>query len=66
VSVYFRLLLEALQAGIDITYINFAAGSADPDANTARLVEAIADARLTPIPAHRLPAEAAAPSPHAS
>ena len=31
VSVYFRLLLEALQAGIEINYISFEAGSADPD-----------------------------------
>lgn len=66
VAVYFRLLLEALQAGIDITYISFADGSADPDANTARLVAAIADARLAPIPAHRMPVEAAVPSSHAS
>ena len=36
VSVYFRLLLEALQAGIEIDYISFEAGSADPDENTLR------------------------------
>jgi len=48
VSVYFRLLLEALQAGIEIHYINFEAGSADPDENTQRLIGAIADARLAP------------------
>jgi hypothetical protein len=58
VTVYFRLLLQALQAGIDIHYITFAEGSADPEANTTRLVAAIADARLTPIPHHRLPAAA--------
>lgn len=46
VSVYFRLLLEALQAGIEITYINFSAGSGDPDENTQALIAAIADARL--------------------
>ena len=56
VSVYFRLLLQALQAGVEINYIAFAGGSADPEENTLRLVEAIADARLTPIPSHRLPA----------
>ena len=56
VAVYFRLLLEALQAGIEIHYIDFAESSADPEDNTLRLVEAIADARLTPIPRHRLPA----------
>ena len=49
VSVYFRLLLEALQAGIEINYINFEAGPADPDQNTQRLVAAIANARLSPI-----------------
>ena len=49
VSVYFRLLLEALQAGIEINYINFDAGSADPEQNTQRLVAAIANARLAPI-----------------
>ena len=56
VAVYFRLLLQALQAGIEIDYITFEEGSADPEANTTRLVEAIADARLTPIPSYRLPA----------
>ena len=56
VSVYFRLLLQALQAGIEITYIHFDTSSGDPQSNTARLVEAIADARITPIPPYRLPA----------
>jgi hypothetical protein len=55
VAVYFRLLLQALQAGVDITYIAFAQSSGDPEANTARLIEAIADARLTPVPTYRLP-----------
>ena len=49
VNVYFRLLLEALHAGIEIDYITFDEGSADPDENTQRLVEAIANARLAPI-----------------
>ena len=49
VNVYFRLLLEALQAGVEIHYINFEEGSADPEQNTQRLIEAIAGARLTPI-----------------
>jgi hypothetical protein len=48
VNVYFRLLLEALQAGIEIHYINFQDGAADPDENTRLLVEAIANARLSP------------------
>ena len=49
VNVYFRLLLEALHAGIEIDYITFEEGSADPDRNTERLVEAIANARLSPV-----------------
>ncbi len=35
VNVYFRLFLEALHAGIEIDYITFEEGSADPDQNTA-------------------------------
>lgn len=46
VHVYFRLVLEALQAGIEIDYINFDGASPDPAENTRRLIEAIADARL--------------------
>ena len=53
VNVYFRLLLEALHAGIEIDYITFDEGSADPDENTQRLVRAIAKARLAPAHAHR-------------
>jgi hypothetical protein len=52
VNVYFRLLLQALQAAVEITYINFETGAADPDVNTRRLVEAIARARLTPVRTH--------------
>jgi hypothetical protein len=58
VTVYFRLLLQALQAGVDITYITFADNSSNPEANTARLIDAISAARLSPIPHHRLPASA--------
>lgn len=46
VSAYFRLVLQSLQAGIEISYVSFEGGSQDPDQNTARLVEAIEDARL--------------------
>jgi hypothetical protein len=46
VKVYFRLLLEALHAGIEIDYITFDDPSPDPDENTRRLVDAIAAARL--------------------
>jgi hypothetical protein len=49
VSVYFRLMLEARQAGIEIDYISFEVGSADPDRNTQRLIDAIAQARLSPV-----------------
>ena len=50
VSVYFRLLLEALQAGVEITYINFDGTARDPHENTGRLIAAIADARFAPVP----------------
>ena len=43
-----RLFLEALHAGIEIDYITFDEGSADPDQNTQRLIQAIANARLAP------------------
>ena len=35
VSVYFRLLLEALQAGVEINYISFEGASGGPDENTS-------------------------------
>jgi hypothetical protein len=50
VNVYFRLLLKALQAGVEITYISFEGSSSDPNENTQRLVTALADARLSPLP----------------
>jgi hypothetical protein len=49
VNVYFRLLLEALHAGVEINYISFEQGSDDPQENTRRLIGAIADARLSPL-----------------
>ncbi|HJZ44846.1 MAG TPA: hypothetical protein VJ233_14085 [Hyphomicrobiaceae bacterium] len=49
VSVYFRLLLEALQAGIEINYISFDGAPVDPMENTERLIAAIADARFAPL-----------------
>jgi hypothetical protein len=51
ITVYFRLLLQALQAGIEIDHISFENGSGNPDENTKLLIEAIADARLSPVPA---------------
>jgi hypothetical protein len=56
VNAYFRLRLEALQAGVEITYITFEESAADPDENTRRLVEAIRDARVSPIRAYASPA----------
>lgn len=55
VSVYFRLLLRALYAAIEINHISFEEGSRDPDENTRRLVDAIADARLSPVPQEAAP-----------
>ncbi|MDX2202230.1 MAG: hypothetical protein NW223_05730 [Hyphomicrobiaceae bacterium] len=49
VNVFFRLRLEALQAGVEITYVSFEDSAADPSDNTRRLVEAIQDARVSPI-----------------
>jgi hypothetical protein len=49
VNVYFRLLLDALQAAVEIDYITFDEGSADPDENTRRLMQAISNARLAPV-----------------
>ena len=53
VSAYFRLVLEAFHAGVDITYVSFEGGSDDPDKNTRRLIEAIEDARIAPAPRGR-------------
>lgn len=47
VSVYFSLLLESLRAGVEINYTNLNDKRGDPVRNTARLITAIADARLT-------------------
>lgn len=46
VSVYFSLLLESLRAGVEINYTNLNDKLGDPIWNTARLIKAIADARL--------------------
>jgi hypothetical protein len=48
VNVYFRLLLHALHAAIEINHISFDGGSSDPDQNTHHLIGAIADARIVP------------------
>jgi len=46
VHVYFRLMLEAEEAGVEITYISFDGESLDPEHNTTRLDEALGEARL--------------------
>lgn len=46
VDVYFRLLLEALTAGVEINYIAFQTSESNPDDNTRQLRLAIEDARL--------------------
>ena len=66
VNVYFRLVLEALQAGVEITYISFDSfdcEAPDPDENTRRLETAIKDARVTPIRAYARPMAEAGLSP---
>lgn len=46
VHVYFRLMLEAQQAGVEITYISFDGHGQGPDQNTVRLRNALESARL--------------------
>lgn len=46
VAVFFNLSLKYLHGGVDIRHICFDDPSDDPDTNTRRLAEAIADARL--------------------
>lgn len=50
VNIYFRLVLAGQQAGVEITHLAFEGASEEPAENTRRLIEAIADARLAPIP----------------
>lgn len=46
VHVYFRLMLEAEEAGVEITYISFEGESKGPSHNTVRLHTALGEARL--------------------
>lgn len=46
VHVYFRLMLEADEAAVEITYIAFEGETAGPSHNTIRLHEALGEARL--------------------
>jgi hypothetical protein len=57
VNVYFRLMLEALRAGVEINYISFDGGSSDPEENTTRLIGALENARIMPV-------KGTIPSPH--
>ena len=49
VSVFFKLVLQALNAAIDIHYISFKDFTGEPDRATELLIEAIADARHLPV-----------------
>jgi hypothetical protein len=46
IEVFFRLLLESAQAGVEIHYICFGGGPLDAEGNTGKLADAIADARI--------------------
>jgi hypothetical protein len=46
VHVYFRLMLEAEEAGVEITYIAFEGESAGPGQNTTKLHQALGEASL--------------------
>ncbi len=46
VHVYFRLMLEAEEAGVEITYISFEGETAGPGNNTSRLHDALGEARI--------------------
>jgi hypothetical protein len=46
IDVFFRLLLESAQAGVEIHYASFGGSAFDTAENTARLANAIADARI--------------------
>jgi hypothetical protein len=49
IGAYFRLILDAFTAGVEITYINFGDNRCDPDDNTLRLAFAIEDARTVQV-----------------
>lgn len=54
VNVFFKLLLENQQAGVEIEYISFDNTAQDPREDTRQLIDAIADARIPMIgAAHR-------------
>jgi hypothetical protein len=47
VHVYFRLMLEAEEAGVEITYVSFEGESLGPEHNTSRLARALGEAHLS-------------------
>ncbi len=47
VTAFFKLVLEPRQAGVELSHIEFESPSRAPSDNTRRLIEAVADARLT-------------------
>jgi hypothetical protein len=49
VNAYFRLILDAFTAGVEINYINFDDDCLDPQENTKRLALAMDDARMMPL-----------------
>ena len=46
VTAFFKLILEARHAGVELRHVEFEAPSEVPTENTRRLIEAVADARL--------------------
>lgn len=50
VWIYFSLTLNARGSSVEIHHIEFADPSEDPEENTRRLIEALVDARLKPLP----------------
>jgi hypothetical protein len=46
VTAFFKLILEARQAGVELSHVEFEAPSGVPAENTRLLIEAVADARL--------------------
>lgn len=50
VWIYFSLTLDARGSSVEIHHTEFADPSEDPEENTRRLVEALAEARLKPLP----------------
>lgn len=48
VNVFFRLMLEDGEAGVEIDYISFGGREKNPAEDTRRFIDALADARITP------------------